>query len=1395
MKMHFKHWQFVSVFLILCLFDLCISSYCFADEKSTDLQTTYTEHIYPLLKQYCWECHSDKTTEADVDLSQFSHLDAMRHDIKTWVKVREMFISQQMPPRDALQPTQAELDQLQSFTHQFLAEEALKHAGEPGPIVLRRLSNSEYTYAIQDLTDVPELNPAAEFPIDGAAGEGFTNVGNGQGMSPALAQKYLEAAKQIAQHVVLLPDGFRFSAATTQQNHTNEALARLQEFYRHFTNDGGGTSVNLQGIQFETNQGGLLPLKDYLSATVAERESISTQSISLADVAQQRGLNHRYLQQLWEVLHLKPADSYILEHLQNRWRTTTPESIDVLVSEIEQAQKRFWKFNPVGHIGREGTAQRWMEPVTQILINQEFRIPLQSESQSDANISLLAIDIKDETNGNITGSSSVHWKQPHLDFKNHPPLMIRDLARVSQLTQEMVFREGQRTQAYLKALLKINQGDQTLQAVAQAEKLNPVLLQNWATFTGVGIKSNYELTGHFKERIVDVQGYKEINGWGNASTPSLLTNQSDQPITLSTLTLPPKSVVVHPSPDKDAIVAWRSPTHGIFKLSGLVADADHNCGNGAQWRVVLQSGRRVSTLREGVINNGANEKWDTGTEVTVQSGDVISLIVAARDKDHVCDSTHVKLTLTEIGGEQRVWDLDQQVVEKILDSNPQPDSYGNPATWHFCESVNHSSQMSKLPAESSLAKWSELALSQVDDKSTQTQKLEELAGLVERVLNSDTTATLSEADHTLTELLQDWLGPLGWLSVSQLQDTTHATAPYNDKSLGIDPVLFDNSFRKTDIPADDLVQQAPLTLTIRIPAALARHAEFVTTGVLQENTGVVQLQVVSGPTPPLALDLSVPVLILAENSSIRDQIEAAQMQFRNLFPPALCYARIVPVDEVVTLTLYHREDDHLSRLMLDESQQATLNTLWAELYFISEEPLKLVVAHEQLVQFATQDRQELVPAFSALKQSIQQRADEFNEHKKEVRPTHLIALLKFAEQAWRRPLTQTEVQNVELLYQQLLEEGIAHPDSIQLLIARVLTSPSFMYKLEEPHQSAAQSPITDTELASRLSFFLWSSLPDKELMDVAKSGKLQNEEMLQTQMQRMLQDAKVRRFAIEFACQWLHVRNFDQNDDKNEALYPEFSSVRGEMYEETILFFEDMFRNNGSILDLVNAEHTFLNESLAAHYAITGIKGDHWRKVEQVQTHGRGGVLGMGTVLASQSGASRTSPILRGNWVYETLLGQRLPRPPANIPQLPEQLPEGLSARELIEQHSSRNECKGCHSRIDPYGFALEQFDAIGRPHPTNVSTEAQLPDGQIIDGVKGLREYLVQHRREDVIKQFCRKLLGFALGRELQLSDEPFIQKMQSELAAHDDRFHTALQMIILSPQFREIRGHSATY
>jgi len=491
----------------------------------------------------------------------------------------------------------------------------------------------------------------------------------------------------------------------------------------------------------------------------------------------------------------------------------------------------------------------------------------------------------------------------------------------------------------------------------------------------------------------------------------------------------------------------------------------------------------------------------------------------------------------------------------------------------------------------------------------------------------------------------------------------------------------------------------------------------------------------------------------------------------------MCYPKIIPVDEGVTIVLFHREDDHLVRLMLSDQEKDNLDQLWGELRFISQDALTSLTVYEQLMEFATQDGDPSL--YEPLREPFYKRAADFKQQLIDAEESHLSALLEMTNRAWRRPLTDMEIQSIRKLYAELREQNLAHEEAFRLTFARVLTAPSFLYRLEKPTHASNASSVSDWELANRLSYFLWSSLPDAELRESAEAGQLSTPESIQEQTRRLMQDARIRRMAIEFACQWLHIRDFDLHDEKSERHFPQFNDLKGDMYEETILFFTDLFQNDGSILEILDADYTFLNENLARHYGIPGVTGEQWRRVEGVRKYSRGGILTQASTLSKQSGASRTSAILRGNWIYESLLGERLPRPPLDVPVLPEDVPSGLTERELIEQPSSVDSCAKCHIRIDGFGFTLEGFDAIGGFREKDqtgyaIDTTATIMDGSEIAGLSGLREYLGTKRRETFVRQFCRKLLGYALGRSVQLSDEPLLDRMMQQL----EKMNTASQL-----------------
>lgn len=1078
--------RFASVFGLLACALVAVTMYqqgrptTASEPKKVASSAQYSALVQPLLKKYCLQCHSTKAKKGNLDLERFAAPDDIRKDLRPWQDMIEQLETGEMPPEGKPQPTAEERKQLIAWVRGFLDAEALARAGDPGPVVLRRLNNAEYTYTIRDLTGI-DLDPAKEFPADGAAGEGFTNTGSGQAMSPALVQKYFDAGKEIAAHAVLLPDGFRFSRSTTRSDWTKETLAGIREIYRRHvetTDLGLGASVGVHNLAGDCRLGqlGRVPLEKYFAATISERDVLRAGRKSIAVIAAERGLNAKYLGLLWTKLNSREP-SLLLDALRARWGNASVEDAASLADDVAKWQSGLWTYNPIGLAGRKGSRSTWQEPVDPLVTQQEIRFKLPpappGKTPEEVVVTLVATDAGDGNEHDF-----VLWRRPRLVADKQPDLLLRDIEQLQGLDR--------------------------------------------GTFGK-----------HPDGRAIDA-----------------------------------------------ASVCVRAPAALTLRIPGKMA---------AGRELVVTAELEPATGRAGSVQ-----------------------------------------------------------VEVVID----------PAT-----------------AKSGL-------------------------------IPSTTIATLS----TVTALYPE-----------------HRTITF----------------------------QRPL--------------------------------------------------LIAPDSPLKARLIAALAAHRQLFPPSLCYPQIVPVDEVLTLTQFHREDEPLIRLMLDDAQKQELDRKWDELRFVAHDPLKLSEVLDSLIETTKGHPQQ--GAFDSLIVPFRKQSAEFQKRRIELEPKHVEVLVDFAARAYRRSLTKNEAQGLRTLYKKLRDQSIPHEEAFRLTLARVFASAAFLYRIEESRTTdepkdpksrrTLAHPVSDLELASRLSYFLWSSLPDQELRAAAEGPRLHKPDVLLAQTRRMQKSERVRRLAIEFACQWLHIRDFDQLNEKSEKYFPTFAAMREPMYEESIRFFTDLFQNDGSILSILDADHTFLNEKLAGHYGIPNVKGDHWRRVDGVRKYSRGGILAQATVLSKQSGASRTNPILRGNFIFETLLGQRMPRPPADVPQLPDIVPAGLSERAMIEKHTSVAACAKCHVRIDPYGFALESFDAIGRLRDKDIAgrkvdTQTTLSDGAKIDGLNGMRDYLLTKRRDDFVRQFCRKLLGYSLGRAVQLSDEPLLKDMRERLSKNDYRFSVAVETIVLSDQFRTIRAKS---
>ena len=633
------------------------------------------------------------------------------------------------------------------------------------------------------------------------------------------------------------------------------------------------------------------------------------------------------------------------------------------------------------------------------------------------------------------------------------------------------------------------------------------------------------------------------------------------------------------------------------------------------------------------------------------------------------------------------------------------------------------------------------------------------------------------------------------------------TPPLTEGISRIDPSRFGRHPDNKQFDQTSLLLQGSEVLEVRLPGSLVSERTFVVQARLDAANStdtVVRFDVRRTPTAA-QVDRGLmwqyregesgpPLLVVHDEDAVRKAVAKSADEFRRVFPARVCYPGVIVRDTTVTLERFHRGDGHLSRLLLSPQEHRRLDRLWEELHFISRDALQVRDSLSTLVQGE-------MTAFKQIHVEVHRRANQTDKNLLASEPGHLKSLLEFAARTYRRPLTERERRILGDLYQSLRKNELPHDEAFRAVLARLLVSPNFLFRIEQQQGGQEPQRLSDWELATRLSYFLWSSMPDEELRRAAAAGHLRDADGLTQQTRRMLQDPRSRALAVEFGTQWLEVRGFDQFQGKDEKLFPTFNlKLRQAMYEESILFLHDLFRADRPIRQLIDADHTFLNETLAAHYVIPGIKGDEFRRVDGVNKNRRGGILGLATVLSKHSGAARTSPVLRGSWIAETLLGERLPRPPSDVPKLPTGETDGaLTIRQLVEKHAQVQQCAVCHQRIDPLGFALEQFDTIGRTRDKDlggrpVDATARLRDGGCFEGIAGLKQYLLTQRKDDFVRQFCRKLLGYAVGRRVILSDRQLLKEIASELDKNDGRSSSAVLAIVRSKQFQFIRGAEFT-
>ncbi|MBL6704507.1 MAG: DUF1592 domain-containing protein [Planctomycetaceae bacterium] len=1259
---------------------------------SAESRALFEKQIQPLLVRTCGDCHGKEPTDNDLDLTSFGSAQAILAKPKVLGDVAERLRLGDMPPKDAPQPTEAEREQLLDWINAALDAEAAARAGDPGPVTLRRLSNTEYDNAIRDLTSV-DMRPtqAREFPVDSVGGEGFANVGEAMPVTPELVERYHQTARDVAARAVLLPSGFRFSPSTERPDWTEEALKPLRSFHARHAGPNGEP-----------------PLAAHLAATLKHRDRLTRDgAAAIAAVAAEEKLNATYLAALWNGLNGKPASPAEVIAQTKQW------SEKAALAEAEKQRRQ-----TALQSARKAIESQWgssKRVLAESKVAEGGSVPFESKVLVQRGELLLLTVLPNDNHG--ADSTLVEWT-------------IRETT-----------------------------GDQRTWNVAD---LVPNLLK------GNSWSDKHEARWSFlettstpvflTERRDSNAGRSELKSWSLGSEPSVFVNSAAEAVKVWT-TLPARSVFVHPGPKRPVSVAWTSPIAGELLVAGRVADA-HPAGlDGVSFEL---SHVAAADLGQALADLGSSstilpdaglppdmlalvrERW---REATTDPAPVLAAIKAMQDQ--LFQGNYGKNAAMAVGNGFPAWEDLRRIVarERVQGAAREP-----------------LFRLVALPAQAdTFVVWDRLRLEGGDGPPLVFAEHPELREIIEQA------SGLKFGQH-----------PQGRpVPKSALVTAAGAEVVIDLRKLPaeLQKTLTLPRFLRADVSLDEA---SPETASVQAFLIAATGGG----GRLAE--------------PVAKAEVGDPHAARIVHPRVAAQQARPAAEFRALFPPAVLFQPIIPRDAQGSVFLYRREDEPLRRLLLDESGRAELDRLWSELEFVSEQALATPIAYQGLVQYYRKPNDGARIMFfyiQLFEEQIKRDETAFLAAQVAAEPKHLDALLAFAARAWRRPLADDERTAILASYRADRAEGVKHDPAFRAALARVLSSPWFLYRVEQPATGPHWQPVSGDELATRLSFLLWDSIPDDELR--TKAARLHEPEVMEEQLRRMLKDARMRGMAAEFGARWLGVRDFVTNHGRNLKQFPEFTpTVRDALAEEPVRFFEDLLVNDRPVADVIAADAVVVNDVLAQHYGVPGVTGPEWRRVENVSAYNRGGLLGFGAVLAKTAAASRTSPVKRGAWVVQ-MLGERLPKVPAGVPPLPETPPDGLSVREITERHRKDPKCAGCHVRIDPYGMTLEQFDALGRPRPAidlkSGDARATTRDGVEIDGFAGLRDYLAGPRREDLLRELARKLTGYSLGRAVQLSDRKLIDELTKTMV-DGGRWSDVLLIIVRSEQFRCIRPAATT-
>ncbi len=1323
----------------------------------------FRARVQPYLKTYCEKCHNPKLAKGELDFSVYrSEVNVTAH-FRRWNNIIAFIKSGEMPPENEPQPGIAKSNAVVAAIEAILLKEARRNAGDPGVILPRRLSNTEYDLSIEHLTGVA-IEPTKTFPVDPAGGEGFDNTGEALSMSPSLLKKYLGAAQQVASHMVLTTAGISFAPYPVTSYNERKKLTEqaIIDFY-------AGHKVDTLA---------------YLAAAWRYRfRGAQYQKMSVDEWATTNGLSGKYLTLVWQTLataEQSTADqkSGFLKQLGEAWLSLpAPKSRTDRPAEL-------LAFAGIVEFGR-----RLLTPRLQGLIK----------------------------------SNAGNWPIQWLQFRSNVASQ-RDQYAASNLRSEVLLAAG-----------RVRSPD--------AKKPQP-----------------YSVFVRFDRGFGDQDGYVILKRPIFSRVQKLPRNEKEEKESHQVQSLRSVLEIHHP----DLVEQLGFGTHPAVNADGNLTPEDatvHLSFDEGEGDIV---GDVASKERQGTVHGPVS--WQPGKTGTALAISVESYVDAGNTanfnrQEPFSFGCWIKPTGEASGSplgkmseedENRGYFIDTSGGKlQVMLSHEWPE---NSIMVHTVEKTAPDQWQHVYVTYDGSSKASGVTV-YVDGRAVQTAVI------------SDTLVSDITTDAPLF-IGRRYLGPKGSPFRGLIDDVRLFNRALSAEEVAaladVGPMALDREWLVVKTPA-----------VIEIPITVAMQRELQGKHLLwpcqldpkYSKDASVLVQHGSGRLPENRLD-RMPAHLMYGTSAAAQRLALSGNTFSRTFPNRFFY-----VDEKRGLAAgfhlvegFFRDDQPLVSKVLTDDEVEQLDRLWRELDFVTQSTETLLrgfvwferserhVLHDKRFDFLRAEDPELVQAgllgrFERLyldklgtpakvgSFQPQKPSDKFNmvhgffedirkglrtqtETLARVEPVGLADVEQFASRAYRRSLTSVERRGLQTLYAQLREDGQAVEERLRGLITAILLSPDFCYRFNDTPAGDGVYPIGANDLASRLSYFLWASIPDAPLLAAAAQGGLQDSETLVAEVQRMCKDDRIQAFAREFFGQWLRYRDYLSKDPIDAAAFPGYDDVlRESMFQEPTRLATWLIQQDRPVTDLLTSDQTFVNGRLAEHYggAIadqyrvardawlqqvkvartpTNDTHDVWFPVTGLQQAGRGGLLGMGVLLAKNSAGQRTSPVKRGFWTVHHLLGQHFPPPPADVAELPDNEKESTDTiRKLLAAHVSDPRCAMCHTHFDNIGLAMEGFDPIGRARSQDlagrpIDNRSELPDGTTATGIPQLIEYIGAQRKEEFVKTLCRKFLGYALGRSVALTDQPLLHEMQEKLAQNEYRFSVLFETVVVSPQFRRQRG-----